>query len=107
MEFILIGLVTAVNLIIIKIKLGKKRYEDASLDFLIFVSVIFIFSGTYSGLVVGMVASMVVSIYLYANPPTFFRNLTKTSEARRTWEALKNLDVDGPSSPKYDRYDKL
>ncbi len=35
MEFLILGVVSALNFIIIKTKLDKKRFEDAGFDFLL------------------------------------------------------------------------
>lgn len=72
MEFLIIGLVSAFNLIIIKIKLEKKRYEDAVFDLSLMVILAFLFSGSYGGMVVAMVGSLSVSLYLLVSPPRFF-----------------------------------
>jgi len=72
MEFLVIGLVVAVNIIIIKMKFERKRIEDAIFDSLLLIIVTFVFSGSYAGLVVGTIASMFISIYLMASPPKFF-----------------------------------
>ncbi len=82
MEFLLIGLAVAANIIFILFKYERKRYSDATLDFILLIAVTVIFSGSYGALVVGTIASLVVSIYLYANPP----NLPKLPEA--------SLDID-------------
>lgn len=71
MEFLVIGVVTALNLIFIKKKFELKRYEDGFFDLFLLVVITMVFSGSYGALVVGMVASMIISIYLYANPPKF------------------------------------
>jgi hypothetical protein len=111
MEYLVIGIVTAINLIIIIMKIKKSRYQDATLDVSLFLFVLFIFSGTYSGMVVGVVASMVVSIYLYSHPPSIFLSQSSNNNGaillKRTIAAAKNLDVDGPMSSKYDEYGKL
>jgi len=39
MEFLLIGIVTAFNMLVIKFKLDKKRYEDAFFDTALMVEV--------------------------------------------------------------------
>lgn len=75
MEFLIIGIVTALNLIFIKTKFNKGRYEDGLLDLFILIALAAVFAGSYSGLVVATVSSMIISIYLYFSPPTF---LTKT-----------------------------
>lgn len=72
MEFLVIGVVTALNLIIIKIKMDKKRYEDGIFDLLLLILITVVFSGTYGGLVVGTIGSMFISLYLFASPPKFF-----------------------------------
>jgi hypothetical protein len=75
MEFLIIGIATALNIIIIKMKLEKKRWEDATLDASLLVLITIVFGGSYAGLVVGTIASMVISFYLYASPPTFTKPL--------------------------------
>ena len=84
MEFILIGLAVAANIIFILFKYERKRYSDATLDFVLLIAVTIIFSGSYGALVVGTIASLVISIYLYANPP----NLPKLPES------TINIDLD-------------
>ena len=75
MEFIVIGIVTAINFLFIKKKFDLKRYEDAILDLLLLVVILVVFSGSYGALVVGMVASLIISISFYANPPAFITPL--------------------------------
>ena len=72
MEFLLIGFATAANLIVIKMKLENKRYEDAIFDALLLVLLSAVFGGSYAGLVVATIASAFISAYLYASPPKFF-----------------------------------
>jgi len=72
MEFLILGIVVAINFIIIKMKLTKKRWEDAIFDILILCIIMLLFSGSYAGLVVGSVASLFISLYFYASPPKFF-----------------------------------
>jgi len=69
MEFLLIGLAVAANIIFILVKFNLKRYSDAILDFILLSVVTMVFSGSYGALVVGTVASVVISIYLYFAPP--------------------------------------
>lgn len=68
--FILIGLCTCFNFVVIIRKWRLKRYFDTIVDLVTMVSICFVFSGTFSALVVGMIASMGVSIYLYFKPIT-------------------------------------
>jgi hypothetical protein len=71
MEYIVIGLVSAFNLLIIKVKLEKKRFADAFFDLALMCVLAFLFAGTYGGMVVAMVGSLAVSLYLLASPPKF------------------------------------
>jgi hypothetical protein len=70
MEFIIIGLVSAFNLLVIKFKFDRKRYEDAILDLTLMIVLAVLFQGTYAGMVVAMVGSLVISIFLFLSPPT-------------------------------------
>lgn len=69
MEFILIGLAVAANVLFVLFKYERKRYADATLDLILLIVIAMLFSGSYGALVVGTIASLIVSIYLYANPP--------------------------------------
>jgi len=82
MEYILMGIVSALNLIFIKFKFSKKRYGDATLDGLTFFLLTSFFTGSMGGMFVGMVASLVISIYLYFSPPEFNFDLN---------ESIKNI----------------
>jgi Mn2+/Fe2+ NRAMP family transporter len=72
MEFLVLGIVVAVNFIIVKMKLDRKRWEDALFDVMILLIIMALFSGSYAGLVVGSVASLFISLFFFASPPTFF-----------------------------------
>ena len=93
MEFIIVGIVTALNLIFIKNKLELKRYEDAAFDFILLTVITVVFSNSYGGLVVGMVASLVISIYFYATPPKF---ITSIFSSLRAQKGSSNLPPFGP-----------
>ena len=86
--FIIIGLAAAFNMIIIKIKLEKKRYEDALFDGLCLVAITVFFSGSFGALVVGTIASAVISLYLMASPPTFFRELKLLDKVKKEFNGL-------------------
>lgn len=100
-EFIIIGLVTAFNLLVIKAKFARKRYEDGILDLVLMLAVVVVFSGSYGGMVVAMIASLAISLYLFASPPTFTKNFKKSpalSEAKQRFqtelkERLKRDDL--------------
>lgn len=102
MEFVLIGIVSAFNLIIIKVKLEKKRYEDAVFDLSLMALLAFLFSGSYGGMVVAMVASLATSIYLLASPPKFTSTLHKKFS-----EELDEIKRINSSSPKTEKEKKL
>jgi uncharacterized membrane protein len=71
--FLLIALATAFNLLIIKHKLEKHRYEDGITDLVILAVLTVVFGGSYGGLVVATITSAIISLYFLANPPHFFR----------------------------------
>lgn len=74
MEFLIIGIVSALNLIIIVSKFKTGRVEDGIFDTGLFAVLTLIFAGSYGGMVVAMIGSFIVSLYLYLRPPTFFRD---------------------------------
>ena len=60
-------------MLIIKIKVERKRYQDAIFDLSLMAILAFLFSGSFGGMVVAMVASFSVSLFLLASPPKFFK----------------------------------
>lgn len=60
------------NVLIIKWKAEKKRYEDAAFDAALLILLSWVFSGSYGGLVVATISSAIISLYLIASPPKFF-----------------------------------
>ena len=83
MGFIIIGIVTAINMIVIISKVKRKRFEDAVFDTVLLITVAALFSGSYGGMVVAMIASMTISIYLYAYPPMFFKTFINSRETKK------------------------
>lgn len=77
MEFLIIGVVSALNLIVIVHKFKKGRVEDGIFDSTLFTVMAIMFSGSYGGMVVAMISSLIISIYLWSSPPTFFRKAIK------------------------------
>lgn len=67
--FAVIGLAVAFNVLIIKVKLERHRYADATLDLSTLILLSWLFSGTYGGLVVSTIASAFISLYLLRYPP--------------------------------------
>ena len=66
---IVIGIVTAFNLLILKWKWQAGRYGDMALDFLAIATLSAFFGQTLGGMVIAMVASLIISIYLLVFPP--------------------------------------
>jgi len=69
MEYLIIGLVTAANVLILKIKAEKNRWADLFFDVTVLLFLSFLFSKTLGGLTIAMISSFVVSVYLYFYPP--------------------------------------
>lgn len=77
MEFLIIGLAVAANIVFIKMKFEKKRFEDGVFDTILLILITIIFGGSYAGLVVGTIASAFISLYFYASPPKFISEIFK------------------------------
>jgi len=75
MEALLIGIATAFNVLIIKWKVEKLRYQDAAFDFLVLAVLASLFSGSMGGMVIATITSFIVSVYLLASPPQFFKSI--------------------------------
>jgi hypothetical protein len=89
MEFIIIGIVSALNLIVIVHKFKKGRVEDGIFDSILFTIMASLFSGSYGGMVVAMIASLIISIYLLASPPKFFRSFANREDVKEAIAKLK------------------
>ena len=68
---IIIGIVTALNLIILKLKFEQGRWGDMALDFLALATLSAFFGQTLGGMVIAMISSLIISVYLYIFPPEF------------------------------------
>ena len=75
MEFLLIGIATAFNVMILKWKLDRGRSEDPVVDVTVLVALSWLFGGTLGGLIIAMVASAIISLYLIVSPPAFLKEL--------------------------------
>ena len=64
MEYLIIGLAVAFNLIIVIWKLTHKRVFDGLIDASLLVAVATVFSGGLGTLIIGTVGSAVTSLYL-------------------------------------------
>jgi hypothetical protein len=69
MELIIIGLVTAANFLILKVKAEQNRWADLIFDISVLFLLSYLFFGTLGGLTIAMVSSFTVSVYLYFYPP--------------------------------------
>jgi len=69
MEVLMIGIVTAINLIVLKWKFEQERWGDLTLDVTSLYLLSVMFGNTMSGMVIAMIASAIISTYLYFNPP--------------------------------------
>lgn len=67
--YLIIGVVTFLNLIILKIKLERERYSDLAVDVAGLVVLNYFFSGSLGGMTIAMVSSLLLSLYLLAFPP--------------------------------------
>lgn len=72
MLILLIGIATAFNLIILKMKFEDDRYGDMSLDLLTLILLTTFFGGTITGMAVAVVAGGIISLYLFFFPPEIF-----------------------------------
>ena len=81
MEYLIIGIAVAFNILIIKTKLGRKRYEDAALDTAVLVGLSIVFGGSFAGLVASTIASAIVSIFFLISPPKFLGGITTESQS--------------------------
>lgn len=91
MEFIIIGIVSALNLIIIVHKFKKGRVEDGTFDSILFATMAMLFEGSYGGMVVAMISSLIISIYLWASPPMFFRAFSNRDDVKEAVREFKDL----------------
>ncbi len=63
------GVFTALNIIVIMIKIKRNRVLDAIIDGGLLVTLTMVFGGSITGLLTAVVASSVISMYLLAVPP--------------------------------------
>ena len=74
MEVLMIGIITSLNLIVLKWKFEQERWGDLALDVISLILLSKMFGHTMSGMVIAMIASAVISTYLYFNPPKWNAN---------------------------------
>ena len=71
MEYILLGLVVAFNIVLVIWKFRHHRFFDGLLDAGALVLVGSVFTGGFAALTMGAIGSAVVSLYLLIFPPMF------------------------------------
>jgi len=64
MEYLLLGVITAFNFIVLKYKFEKKRYSDLAIDVSVLLFLSWLFKGTITGLIVAMIAGTIISLFL-------------------------------------------
>jgi len=69
MEVLIVGILTAFNLIVIRWKFNHDHKLDALLDLFMITILNILFGGTKTGMSIAMVASFTISYYLYLYPP--------------------------------------
>jgi len=69
MEFLLLGLATAANFILLKWKYDHDRHTDLLLDLTTLAILSYLFGGTSSGMAVAMIGGAFISIYLLFTTP--------------------------------------
>jgi len=74
-ELLILGVFTAFNFLILKIKLESKRIADFFFDLGSFIILTMIFGGTLGGMTIAMVAGFIISITLLMFPPKVFKDL--------------------------------
>ena len=88
MELIIIGLVTAANFLILKVKAEQNRWADLTFDIFVLSVLSFLFAGTLGGLTIAMVSSFTVSVYLYFYPPNL-KKIFGSFDIKKLWKSNK------------------
>ena len=65
------GVATAINFMVIYLKIRWHLYESALIDAGVLIGVSYLFFGTLTGMTAGMIASVIFSIILLIFPPNF------------------------------------
>jgi len=70
MEMLLvIGGISAINLIILKLKVDHHMYANAFIDLIVYIAFIAFSGATLGGLVIATSGSLLVSLFLFVSPP--------------------------------------
>lgn len=95
---LIISVATAINLIVVKYKIERKRYADAFLDGSALITLAMIFGGSFAGLTTATFTSAIISVYLWFNPPM----MTNRKRTKKTKNA-KHIQQP-PPKPKQSRF---
>lgn len=68
MEYLILGMALAFNVLIVIWKLKRNRIADGILDASLLILVAIVFSGSTATLIIGTIGSMFISLYLLAFP---------------------------------------
>ena len=74
-EFGILAVATAFDLLIIKWKFERQRYADAIFDIMCVVALSSFMGGTLGGEIVAVIAALIISIYLIFYPPQIMKML--------------------------------
>ena len=88
LHLIIIGIITAANFLILKIKAEQNRWADLLFDIFVLSVLSFLFSGTLGGLTIAMVSSFTVSVYLYFYPPDI-KKMFGSFDIKEFWKSNK------------------
>ena len=80
---LIFGLAMAGNIAVIKFKLERYRYSDATVDAVVLVVLTYIFGGSIAGLAVATVASVFFSMYLLVSPPDILLNRMTEKKSKK------------------------
>ena len=69
MEYLVLAIILAFDLMIVKWKFEHERYADALLDITCLVILNMTFGGSLGGELMGTIAAFIISIYLLIFPP--------------------------------------
>ncbi len=97
MEYLIIGIVTAANFLILKVKAEKNRWADLAFDLTVLFLLSILFSKTLGGLTIAMISSFIVSVYLYFFPPNMkkifsFYNSKSNNIIKKIWSKYVHKD---------------
>jgi hypothetical protein len=83
MEFLIMGVITAFDFLILKWKFEHKRYADFTMDLGLMILILKLFDGSMGGMVIGMIAQVIISFYLLMFPPKFLVNMRNSMDVKK------------------------